>query len=188
MGNLESLYAEGRGAPSGGGPRAVDWYKPGADAGVRAAQYRLGMIYLKGDGVPRDDQLAAKYLKGAAEQGHAGARKEAGELLYSMGRDEEASALGHEAATKRWAKKRSQGNPQAEAYLLALAERNKRQLELPPPVFPRGISRDPGPDHTRALAVRVGGVAVAHGAAGDAAIANVYDIIRWFPETDGKKK
>jgi TPR repeat protein len=186
-GNLENLFIEGRGAPRAGDPAAVDWYKRAADAGIPTAQYKLGMIYRKGEGVPRDDQLAAKYLLAAAQQGHVEARKEAGELLYSLGRDEEAAMLGHEAAGKRWAAKMGKGDPRAEAFMNAMVARAKAQVP-PPPVFPSGIARDVGADQTRTIAVRVAGVGVAHAAAGDAAIASVYDIIRWFPETDGKKK
>ena len=181
-GNLENMFAEGR-----GGPATIDWYKPAADAGIPTAQYRLGMIYRKGEGAPRDDQLAAQYLLNAARQGHVEARKEAGEVLYALGRDEEAAMLGHEAAGKRWAAKMGKGNPQAEAYMNALVARAKAQLP-PPPVFPSGIARDVGADQTRTIAVRVAGVGMAQKASVDAAIANAWDIIRWFPETDGKKK
>jgi len=50
-----------------------------------------------------------------------------------------------------------------------------------------GIALDPGPDQSRTIALRIGGVAVAQSAGMDAGMANVYDIIRWFPETDGRK-
>ena len=38
------------------------------------------------------------------------------------------------------------------------------------------------------MVVRVGSVGIAHKAAHDVGQTNVYDIIRWFPETDGRKK
>ncbi len=58
----------------------------------------------------------------------------------------------------------------------------------PVPTWPEGISTDPGEDKQRAMQVRVAAVPVPQAAARDAAIGNVYDIVRWFPETDGKKK
>jgi TPR repeat protein len=76
-GNLEKLYAEGRGAPAGSA--ALDWYRAGAEAGIASAQYRLGTMYAKGENVARNDRLAAEWLLRAAEQGHPQARKAAGE-------------------------------------------------------------------------------------------------------------
>ena len=137
---------------------ALDWYRTGAEAGIASAQYRLGRMYAKGEGVARNDQLALQWLLQAAEQGHPEARKEAGELLNAMGRHEEASALGHEGAAR----------------------------QAPPPAWPQGVSTDPGPDPSRTIAVRVAGVGMAQAVAVDGSMANPYEIIRWFPETDGK--
>ena len=186
-GNLENLFAEGRGAPSG--PAAVDWYRRGAAVGITSAMYKLGRIYARGEGgVPRDEKAAVELLMRAAERGHDGARKEAGELLYAMGRDMEAAALGHEGAIKRLAAKYAAGgHKEAEAELRAYLKESQRRMP-PPPVLPSGVALDPGPDQSRTIAVRVGGVAAPQGAAMDAGMANVYDIIRWFPETDGKAK
>jgi len=55
-------------------------------------------------------------------------------------------------------------------------------------VYASGVATDPGDDPQRTIMVRIAGVAAAHAAAADAAMGNVYDIIRWFPETDGKVK
>ena len=184
-GNLESLYAEGRGAPSGAA--AVAWYRRGADAEIAAAQYRLGQIFAKGEGVPRDERAAAHWLARAAHQGHAEARKEAGELYYKLGNYMEAAALGHEGAVHALADQAMKsGQPGArEEYL--------RWLNAPKPkppaarAWPTGISLDPGEDQQRTMQVRVAGVGSIQAVAANAAIANVYDIIRWFPETDGKK-
>ena len=185
MGNLENLFASGRGAPSG--EAAVEWYKRGADIELPSAQYRLGRIYARGEGVPRNEPLAAVYLQNAAQQGHPEARKEAAELFYKMGMDQEAAALGHDGAARRLAEKLDgKGYPGSREEL-------RRYLAQPrsfppPPKFPEGLSRDPGPDQSRTMTVRVGGVAVAQSAAFDANQSNVWDIIRWFPETDGRKK
>jgi TPR repeat protein len=180
-GNLENFFAAGLGSPS------FEDYRAGAEAGISSAQYRLGMMYARGEGVARNDRLAAEWLKKAAGQGHAEARKEAAELFYKMGDDMEAAALGHEAAARRLADKLAQsGQPGA-------AEELRRYLAAPrhfpaPPAWPQGVTTDPGEDQSRTIMVRIAGVAVPQAAAMDAAMGNVYDIIRWFPETDGKKK
>jgi TPR repeat protein len=150
--------------------------------------YKLGRIYARGEGgVPRDEKAAVELLTKAAERGHDGARKEAGELLYAMNRDMEAAALGHEGAIKRLsAKYAAGGHKEAEAELRAYLRESQRRM-APPPVLPSGIALDPGPDQSRTIALRIGGVGVAQSAGMDAGMGNVYDIIRWFPETDGRK-
>ena len=185
MGNLENLFASGRGVPSGAA--ALEWYQRGAEIGLPSAQYRLGRIYAKGEGVPRNEPLAAVHLQNAAQQGHVEARKEAAELFYKMGMDQEAAALGHDGAAKRLAAKLDgKGYPGSREDLRRYLAQ-PREFP-PPPKFASGISRDAGPDQGRAMTVRVGAVAIAQGAAHDAGQSNVWDIIRWFPETDGRKK
>jgi len=185
-GNLESLYAEGRGAPAGAAQ--VEWYRRGAQAGIASAQYRLGHLYAKGEVVARDDELAVEWLVKAAHQGHPQARVEAGDLLFSMGRDIEATQLGHEGAARRLAAKLAvQGHPSALADLdRYLAE--VRSRFPPPPVYPSGVASDPGTDQFRERAIRVSGVGDMQANAMNAAIASPWDIIRWFPETDGKRR
>jgi TPR repeat protein len=46
-----------------------------AEGGLAEAQYRLGNAYRLGDGVPRDDLLALKWYRRAAEQEHSYAIK-----------------------------------------------------------------------------------------------------------------
>jgi hypothetical protein len=180
-GNLENLFAAGLGSPS------IEDYRAGAEAGISSAQYRLGMMYARGEGVAPDERVAAQWLKKAAQQGHAEARKEAAELFYKLGEDQEAAALGHEAAARRLADKLEKaGYPGAREEL-------RRYLASPrqfpaPPAWPEGVTTDPGEDQSRTIAVRIAGVVVPQAAAMDAAMGNVYDIIRWFPETDGKAK
>ena len=45
-----------------------------AEQGDADAQYNLGDMYARGDGVPEDDAEAVKWLRLAAEQGHADAQ------------------------------------------------------------------------------------------------------------------
>lgn len=184
-GNLEALYESGRGAPSGAA--AVEWYRPGADAGIVPAQYRLGMIYRNGAGVPRDDRTAVQWLYKAASQGHAEARREAAEIFYELGEDAQAAQLGHVGAARRLAAEmKKKGHPNADEEL-------RRYLADPPKApprlaFPTGVVSDPGEDQYRKRVVRIAGVGTAHAAGHDAGMGNVYDIIRWFPPTDGIAK
>jgi len=128
-----------------------------------------------------------EWLVKAAHQGHPQARVEAGDLLFSMGRDIEATQLGHEGAARRLAAKLAvQGHPSALADLdRYLAE--VRSRFPPPPVYPSGVASDPGTDQFRERAIRVSGVGDMQANAMNAAIASPWDIIRWFPETDGKR-
>ena len=186
-GNLENFFAAGRGAPSGAA--ALDWYRPGAEAGIASAQYRVGHMYAKGEGVARDDKAAADWLLKAAQQGHAEARKEAAELLYTMGRYFEAAGLGHEGAARKLAEELTQaGKPEAARELLILFAAQARELPPPAPAWPRGFSLDAGADPARTIAVRVGGVGSMQAVGVDAGMTSPYEIIRWYPETDGKAK
>jgi hypothetical protein len=104
-----------------------------------------------------------------------------------MGDDMAAVRLGHAGAARRLAAKlEASGQRDAAAELRRyLASQPKPP---PSPVYPTGVTTDPGEDQSRTLAVRIAGVGVAHAAGMDAAMGNVYDIIRWFPESDGKAK
>jgi uncharacterized protein len=58
--------------------------KAEAEKGDAGAQFNLGVMYHKGDGVPRDDAEAAKWYRKAAEQGNAAAECYLG-LAYAYG-------------------------------------------------------------------------------------------------------
>ena len=49
-------------------------WEPLAEQGLAAAQYNLGNMYRKGEGVPQDDKEALKWYNLTAEQGHAAAQ------------------------------------------------------------------------------------------------------------------
>lgn len=176
-GNAEALFASGRGAPKG--PAALDWYLGGAQAGVAAAQYRVGRMYARGEDAPKDDKAALEWLLKAARQGHPQARAEAAELLYRAGEDMAAAELGHSRAANRVAARIAASGKPAEAA--AFRAQLAALRPPPPPVYPSGVDLDPGKDFARDTPVRIAGLGLAEAAAGDAAIANVYDIIRWFP-------
>lgn len=52
---------------------AAKGYQDAAEQGDADAQFNLGVCYDKGQGVPRDDAEALKWICRAAEQGHADA-------------------------------------------------------------------------------------------------------------------
>ena len=51
---------------------------------VHFAQFNLGQMYRRGDGVPQDDKTAVKWYTLAAEQGNADAQSNLG-VMYGMG-------------------------------------------------------------------------------------------------------
>ena len=56
--------------------QAAHWYQMAADQGNADAQFALGNLYTKGDGVPKSEPEAIKWYQKAAAQGHAKARRE----------------------------------------------------------------------------------------------------------------
>ena len=64
---------------------AARLFRPLAEQGIASAQFNLGMMYAKGQGVPQDYQAALKWYRKAAEQGDASAQNNLG-LMYEMGR------------------------------------------------------------------------------------------------------
>ena len=54
---------------------AARWFRAAADQGHAVAQYYLGYMYSRGDGVPGDDASAIHWYRLAAERGHTGAQE-----------------------------------------------------------------------------------------------------------------
>ncbi|MCX7256839.1 MAG: tetratricopeptide repeat protein, partial [Polaromonas sp.] len=54
--------------------QAVDWYRKSAALNNHVAQYSLGMMYMRGRGVPKDMVQARAWLIQSAEQGYDKAR------------------------------------------------------------------------------------------------------------------
>jgi len=55
-------------------PTAVRLFQAMAEMGYSGAQFQLGFLYRRGDGVPQDYVEAAKWLQLAANQGHVWAQ------------------------------------------------------------------------------------------------------------------
>ena len=62
----------------------LEQLRKAAEQGDTGAQYNLGYIYDKGEGVPENDREAVKWFRKAAEQGHAEAQYSLG-LMYANG-------------------------------------------------------------------------------------------------------
>jgi uncharacterized protein len=65
--------------------QAARLFRPLAEQGIASAQFNLGVMYAKGQGVPQDYQAALKWYRRSAGQGHASAQNSLG-LMYEMGR------------------------------------------------------------------------------------------------------
>ena len=63
---------------------ALSWYRRAADQGDETAQFILGVMYSKGQGVPQDYATALSWYRRAAEQGNVGAEFILG-VMYSKG-------------------------------------------------------------------------------------------------------
>jgi TPR repeat protein/CHAT domain-containing protein len=72
-----------------------------AERGDAEAQFNLGLMYQKGEGVAQNDVEAAKWFRKAAEQGHAAASGSLGWLLITQGKFDEAQSLTEKAHQKQ---------------------------------------------------------------------------------------
>jgi TPR repeat protein len=72
--NLAYLYHNGQGVPKNEA-RSFDYVRQAAEAGSADAQFQLGMDYHDGEqGLQADKDLARKWLRRSAEQGHVAAQ------------------------------------------------------------------------------------------------------------------
>ena len=103
-------------APQPSRKKAIEDLKQIAYAGDVAAQVQLGVIYLRGDGVPKDDAEAMKWLRKAADQDNALAERYLAEM-YFKGRGVEQNNM--EAA--KWLRMAAdQGDAESEHNLAVL--------------------------------------------------------------------
>ena len=78
--NLGEAYYNGRGPKSD--IEAAKWFQKAADQGFAGAQWFLGLMYVKGAGVPNSDVEAIKWFRKAADQGFADAQFNLGRMYY----------------------------------------------------------------------------------------------------------
>jgi TPR repeat protein len=66
---------------------AAQWYLKAAEQNHALAQFHLGIMYLKGQGVPRDQTLSQMWMRRAAELGDASAQYEFGMRQHRLSMD-----------------------------------------------------------------------------------------------------
>jgi len=91
-GDPEAQFAVGVAIASGGSKsdyaEAAQWYLKAAEQSHAQAQLNLGMMYLKGKGVPRDKTLSRVWMSRAANLGDAAAQYEFGMWEDRLSMDE----------------------------------------------------------------------------------------------------
>ncbi len=103
---------------AGDAARAIELWRPTAEAGDRDAQFNIGILYAEGHGVPEDRARAVEWLTRAAEQGDPIAAFNLGEIHAS----EEGAAPDYAAAARFYEQAAAQDHPTAMrelAFLLA---------------------------------------------------------------------
>jgi TPR repeat protein len=92
--------------------------RAGAENGDAAAQFKLGLYYSQGQGVPQDYVEAVKWYRKAAEQGDAGAQSMLGMIFY-FGDDIAGNSVGKDySEALKWIRKAAdQGDASGEALL-----------------------------------------------------------------------
>ncbi|MBX4910278.1 MULTISPECIES: peptidoglycan-binding protein [Rhizobium] len=81
---IGARYSDGRNGMGVDQKQAAGWYQLSADKGFAPAQYRLGSMYEKGNGVERDIAKAKGFYEQAATQGNASAMHNLA-VLYASG-------------------------------------------------------------------------------------------------------
>ena len=89
------------------------WCERAAMQNLAWAQYNLGLMYRKGEGVPRDDEAAVRFCRMAAMQGFAEAQTKLAEL-HSLG---QGVAQSHAEAAAWYRKAAEQGDREAQYQL-----------------------------------------------------------------------
>lgn len=103
------MYAKGDGIIARDDTKAAEWFTKAANQGHASAQYGLGVIYIKGEGVAQDYMKAFEWFTKAANQGHALAKYNLG-LMYDIGQGVEKN----KRKAFEWVKEAVQGVPIAQ--------------------------------------------------------------------------
>ena len=98
--------------------QAAGLFAPLAEQGVAAAQFKLGVMYRYGEGVPKEVQEAVKWYRKAAEQGHAAAQFNLG-VMYRHG---QGVSQDYQEALKWYCKAAEQGHAAAQNNLGVMYE------------------------------------------------------------------
>lgn len=81
---LARMYALGQGGLKENSVEAAKWFRRSASQGYPRSEYNMGMIYSRGEGVPKSSGEAVKWYRMAAEQGYVRAQRKLGDL-YAQG-------------------------------------------------------------------------------------------------------
>ena len=125
---IATCYDNGDGGVPGGKAdkaKAAEWYLKAARKGHAKAQNNLGLLYEKGEGVPRDIDQALDWLESSALQGYKYGQYNAGRAMYdfldSLGGIDEGEIKQHAAslngAVKYLRLARDNGVPDAQDYI-----------------------------------------------------------------------
>ncbi len=136
----EQEYAAGLSAYEAGNyEEALVHWRPLAQQGNTQAQFNVGFMYLKGEGVPVDKEIGNNWLLKAAELGHDKAQYNLG-IAYLKG---EGRPLDVEAAKKWLSKSAAQGYAQAQyALALLLMREGKKSFPEAASLFKKAAARN----------------------------------------------
>ena len=93
--------------------KAAQWFRKAAEQAHADAQFQLGHMLRKGQGVAQDHKAAARWYRKAAEQGHAVAQINLGAMYL----DGQGVAQDEREAARWWRKAAEQGNADAQVNL-----------------------------------------------------------------------
>jgi flagellar biosynthesis GTPase FlhF len=102
---------------------AISWYRKAAEQGLALGQYNLGVMYMSGQGVERDEPEVARLFKLAADRGEALAEAALGWQRLKEERED------REAAAARENQKRQQQREEQERQREAAERERKRQQQ-----------------------------------------------------------
>jgi TPR repeat protein len=95
---------------------ASTWITKAAKGGCMEGQYNLGVLFHKGEGMPKDEKQSLAWFEKAADSGYPDAQFSIG-LLYEKGKD----MPKNEAVAQAWFKKAAdQGNKKAREKLASV--------------------------------------------------------------------
>ena len=104
----------------------INQYRKAAEQGDATAQYNLGLMYARGQGVVKSDKEAVKWFQKAAEQGHATAQYNLG-LMYALG---QGVVKSDKKAAFKWVRKAAEQGHAAAQYGLGLMYHDHGQGEV----------------------------------------------------------
>ena len=106
--------------------KAFEWFQKGAKAGDPNAQYDLGVCWECGEGVKRDQRMAAVWFRRAAKSGERHAQYNLG-LCMLRG---EGTRRNYQGAVAWLRRARKQGDRKAARVLSRLRTKEGRALEM----------------------------------------------------------